>query len=229
MALQQQALVYWFKQALGALDKAITSTANIATSGNISTTGSGTLTSAGAATLSSTLGVTGATTLTGGLVNTPPLKIWNHVPAGALATRGTDAARTAGTLYYSEVHVPGNVTLTGVGLLLGTTAGTDSVIVALYDTSGNLVANSALAGTATSGGDVYQQVAFTSTYAAVGPARYFIGVQINGTTDGLQFHTTLGPLWVTGSEAGSFGTLPDPISSLATTHTDNVGPMAYLY
>ena len=220
MANLERTYLWRAKELLGNLATAISSSAAIATTSTLS---------AAATTITSTLGVTGATPLTGGLVKTPPLKIWNHVPSGALASRGTDAARTAGTTYYSEVHIDGNVTLTGMGVLLGTTAGTDKIAVALYDDSGNLLANSALAGVTTSGGDVYQEVAFTATYAAKGPGRFFGAVQINGTTDGLQMHTTLGPLWVTGSEAGSFGTFPDPITTLATTHTDNLGPMFYLY
>lgn len=208
MANQEETYRWRMKQLLGNLATAISSSAAIATS--------------------STLAVTGASTLTGGVVAAPPLKVWNHVPVGALASRGTDAARTAGTIYYSEVFLPANKTITGIGVLLGTTAGTDKICVGLYSAAGALLANSALAGVTTATGDVYQQVALTATYAAVGPARYFTAVQINGTTDGLQMHTTLGPLGITGSQAGSFGTLAT-ISSVASTHTDNVGPMTYLY
>lgn len=202
MANQQQTYIYWVKQALAAWDAAISTT--------------------------STLAVTGISTLTGGIAGTPPLKVWNHVPAGALATRGTDTAIADGTTYWQEVWLPANKTVTGVGFLNGTVVGTDNLLVALYDSVGALVANSALAGELSAGADTYQEIAFTGTYAAAGPARYFIAVQGNGTTAALQRNTTLGPLGANGSVGGTFGTLVDPIT-VVETHTDNVGPMAYLY
>lgn len=177
--------------------------------------------------LSSTLAVTGTSTLTGGVVATAPLKIWNHVPVGALAERGTDAAATAGTIYYAEIHIPTNKTITAIAALNGTTVGTDKVIYGLYSEAGVLLRSTALAGTLGAGSDVYQRIALTSTYAAVGPRKYLVAAQVEGTTHCLQFHTTLGPLPVTGSQAGVFGTMAT-ISSVATTHTDAVGPMVYL-
>jgi hypothetical protein len=182
-----------------------------------------------AVSLASTLGVTGVLTATGGLAGTGPQKVWNHPATGALASRGTDAARTAGTIYYSEIAFPCNMTLTGLGVLNGTTVGTDKIAVALYSAAGVKLVQSAAAGATTSGADTYQQVAFESTLAVKGPGvRYFAAVQINGTTDGLQFMTTTGPLTITGSQAGSFGTFA-AISSVATTHTDNAGPLVYAY
>lgn len=177
--------------------------------------------------LSSTLAVTGTSTLTGGIVAGYGLKVWNHVPLGALNTRGTDAAATAGTIYYAEIFLPANKTITAIAALNGTTVGTDKVIYGLYSEAGVLLRSTALAGTLGAGSDVYQRIALTSTYAAVGPARYLVAAQVEGTTHCLQFHTTLGPLPVTGSQAGVFGTMAT-ISSVATTHTDAVGPMVYL-
>lgn len=177
--------------------------------------------------LSSTLAVTGTSTLTGGIVATAPLKVWNHVPLGALNTRGTDAARTAGTIYYAEIAVPSNKSIAAIACLNGTTVGTDKVIYGLYSEAGVLLRSTALAGTLGAGSDVYQRIALTSAYSAVGPAKYLVGVQIEGTTHCIQCHTTLGPLPITGSQAGVFGTMAT-ISSVATTHTDNVGPMVYL-
>lgn len=203
MASQQQSYVYWLKKAMAALGAT-----------NISTTG--------------TLAVTGVSTLTGGVAGTPPLKVWNHVPVGALTTRGTDTAIADGTTYWQEVWLPANKTITGVGFLNGTVVGTDNLLVALYSSAGVLLANSALAGELSAGADTYQEIALTATYAAVGPARYFIAVQGNGTTAALQRNTTLGPLGANGSVAGTFGTLVDPIT-IVETHTDNIGPMAYLY
>lgn len=182
-----------------------------------------------AVSLASTLGVTGAITPTGGLAGTAPFKVWNHPPSGALASRGTDAARTAGTIYYSEIMFPVNMTVAGLAVLLGTTVGTDNIAVALYSAAGVKLAQSAAAGEVTAGGDVYQAVDFEDAVAVKGPGvRYFAAVQIDGTTDGLQFATTTGPLMITGSQAGSFGTFA-AISSVATTHTDNVGPLVYAY
>ena len=193
------------------------------------TTNKGTFNVDEAATFDTTVGVTGATTLTGGVVADTPLKVYNVQPEGAIAGRGTDGVSVAGTTYYSQLFLAANKTITGIGVLTGTTTGTDKVLVGLYDAAGNLLANSALAGATTSTADKYQEVAFTGTYAAVGPAVYLIAFQLNGTTDGMQRIATDGVEVACGKETGSFGTMIDPITSVATTFTTAEGPIGYLY
>lgn len=200
----------WIGKVLASLGTAISSTANIATSGNISTSGTGTVTAAG------------------GYVGTGPTRI-GVVDGVITATTGTDVGYVAGDKFVSEIVIPYNVTLTGAAILNGPTVGTDSVIVCLFDSTGAAVATSALAGTATSGADAWQEVDFTSTYAATS-GRYFVGVQGNGTTD--NFHAlAAGGLNSTAQNTddnGSFGTVSD-IGTPPTSFTADVGPVMYVY
>lgn len=103
---------------------------------------------------------------------------WQNITA----TSGTDTACTNGTAYVGSVFLGANATVTGIQYLVGSVGGTDSVVVSLHNSAGVLLANSALAGTTVGTAAQTQQVAFTSTYAAVGPAWYFIALTFNGTT-----------------------------------------------
>lgn len=194
--------------------------------GAISTTS--TLAATGAATLGSTLAVTGAITPTGGVVGTTMARVAN-IPLGpvALASIGTDAVGVAGTLYYSEIWLPCNKTCTGAGILNGTSVGTDSVIYALANAAGTVVATTALAGTLGAGADTYQQIAFTTPYAAVGPAKYWLIYQVNGTAHATQRIAASTYRNLTGSAAGVFGTLASITPPTSTTA--DVGPIGYVY
>jgi len=156
---------------------------------------------------------------------------YSTVPVGSVAygSFGTNKSLVAGTAYIAEVFIPRNVTLTGVAILNGATVGTDKWIVGLYGSAGgSAVANSALAGTTSSGADAFQAIAFTGTYAAVGPARYWIVLQSNGTTDTIR--TIAASTFIdvfTTSVAGTFGTLPS--LTPPTTFTADWGPVAYVY
>lgn len=179
--------------------------------------------------LGGTLAVTGATTLTGGLVGTGLTRVATR-PGNITATTGTDVAPSAaGDEYLAELVIQYNRTLTGAAILNGPTVGTDKWIFALWDSSGALVANTALAGTTTSGADTWQQIAFASTYAAL-PGRYFLGVQSNGTTD--NFHAIAGlnlaSTQLATTDQGSFGTVSD-LAAVPSTFTVNVGPIMYVY
>jgi len=153
------------------------------------------------------------------------------IPVGSVAygSVGTNTTLVAGTTYWAEVYIPANITLTGVAVLNGATVGTDKWIVGLYATAGGAVlANSALAGTSSSGANGFQAIAFTGTYAAVGPARYWMAFQSNGITDTartIAVSTFVDVL--TKSATGTFGTLPS--LTAPTTFTADVGPIAYVY
>lgn len=96
---------------------------------------------------------------------------------------GTSTAKATNTMYCTEIDLPYNKYLTGLGMLNGATATTDKWILALYDSSGNLLANSAVAGATASGASTFQKQAFTTPYYAVGPAQYFACAQgDSGTT-----------------------------------------------
>lgn len=189
----------------------------------------GALTAEAAATVATTLGVTGATTTTGGIAGGIPRNIGTWQPIAA--TSGTDTACSNGTVYTGSVFVPANVTVTGIQYLVGSVGGTDSVVVALYNKTGTLVANSATAGATVGTAAQIQQVAFDpGTYAAVGPAWYHIGLCFNGTTAKFRTvpaHCNAGNGVVGNGVAQTFGT-PATITAPTTFTADKV-PVASLY
>jgi hypothetical protein len=155
-------------------------------------------------------------------------------PIGAVAHTGaigTSTATTAAELYCVEIDMPFSKLITGLAPHIGATGGTDKWIVALYDATGNLIANSATAGATVSGtAFAFQPEAFTAPYFAVGPAQYYGCVQSNGTTATLDLVTTgTGDLLLTykSAAAGTFGTLPN--FTAPTAFTTLQGPWQYLY
>ena len=143
-------------------------------------------------------------------------------------TAGTTLS--ASTMYCQEIDLQNGKYATGLAVLNGTTVGTDKHLVALYDGTGNLLANSATAGATTSGASTYQTFAFTAPYYMVAPAKYYGCTQTNGTTDTVRMtvtgvqdgYTTKG---VTGQ---TFGTVPATFTA-PTTFTTAVGPYYQVY
>lgn len=88
-----------------------------------------------------------------------------------VSTDFTNATPVNTEVYIGEVYVASNVTITGVAVFNGTDV-TDNIKVGLANSNGVVVATSA--STAGSGTDTYQLVPFTATYAAVGPATYYV-------------------------------------------------------
>lgn len=171
--------------------------------------------------------MTGATTATGGLLLATQPTI--YAAAGGmwqLATAGTDSACTNGVSYFVELNIPYNQTLTGLAYQVGSTGGTDSVIVVLYNSAGTVVANSALAGATVGTAAQIQSVAFTGTYAAVA-GRYFASVTFNGVTAKFRTYPIPGSLFIAGSEAETFGTVTN--ITPGTTFTADKGPLCYVY
>lgn len=101
-----------------------------------------------------------------------------------IADTGTNTTPADGTQFVTSIFVPCNKTITSIGYLVGDTGGTDKVYAALYSNSGALLGNSSVTtGGATVGtANTVQTLNLTSTYAAKGPANYFVGVSVNGTT-----------------------------------------------
>lgn len=154
---------------------------------------------------------------------------WPSIAVGSVAYASVGNATTtvAGTIYWSEIYVTRNFTATGVAVLNAGTVGTDKGLVGLYSSAGVLLANSATAGATTSGANAFQSYNFTGTIALLGPARYWIAYQSNGTTDNFRTVAASTFLLLTKSATGAFGTL----TALAppTTFTANVGPIGYVY
>lgn len=147
----------------------------------------------------------------------------------AYASLGTAVSSVAGTIYFADVFVGRDFTATGIGILNAGTTGTNLGIVALYDSGGVLLANSALAGAVTSGGNAFQQYAFTATVRIQGPAQYWVAYQANGATD--NFRCIAASTFVdvlTKSQTGVFATIPATFTP-PTTFSADVGPAAYLY
>lgn len=157
---------------------------------------------------------------------TAPTK-WHTGGVGAsTTTSGTSTTPVATETYICEVFIPVNCTLTGIAILNAATVGTDKYVVALASSAGVPLAWSALAGTTTAGAASYQRVPFTATYAAVGPAKYHVLLQVNGTTDRFRTHPvgTFGASKKTGEVFGTLTTVTPP-----TTFTADLGPIACTY
>lgn len=136
----------------------------------------------------------------------------------------TGTAPVAGTLFCTEIQLPYSKLITGLAVLNGTVVGTDNHLVALYDNTGNLLANSAVAGALAATASNYQQISFTTPYYAVGPAQFFACAQSNGTTATIRMLVTqVQDQYLTKSIAGTFGTVPATIT-VPTTFTTAVGP-----
>lgn len=147
------------------------------------------------------------------------------VAYGSLGTNSTDVN---GQLWVTDLWVPFAKRITTIGVLQGGTATTDNILVALYDTTGTLLANSATAGETLSGANTFKELALLSA-VQVYPAQYWVAVQGNGTTAGA-IRTIAASTFVdvlTTVIAGTFGTVPASIT-VPTTFTANNGPIVYL-
>jgi hypothetical protein len=148
----------------------------------------------------------------------------------SLLSNNTSLTPVAGTRYFASVTVGtqggSNTLLTGVGALIGAVGGTDKFIFELHDSTGALVATTALAGVTVGTAAAWQQIPFTAP-VSVAPGTYFIVVQLNGTTARLAALNGPSLPLLTGSSAGTFGT--SAAITPPTTYTAGVGPVATLY
>lgn len=184
---------------------------------------SGAETVGGAETVTGVLTPTGGIAAAGGFTFSPRNCHTGGNPA-SVSTDFSNATPSTTETYYSEVFLPANATLTGVALLNGSDV-TGSVTVYLTNSAGTNLAHSA--STAGSGTDAYQRVPFTATYAAKGPATYYVAVQYNSATARYNAHTigNFGAGKDTGSTYGTFPTSP----TIPTTFTTALGNVASLY
>jgi microcystin-dependent protein len=148
-------------------------------------------------------------------------------PATA-ATDGTNLDAVVTELYVCEVFIPSNVTLTGVAPFWGG-ATNGNAKVALFNSAGTRVALSASTDVSGHTVDDYTRIAFSATYAAVGPATYYVGIICDDNTHDLNTHVigNFGAGKITGlvyaTEAG-YASITVP-----TTFTTGLGPIATLY
>ena len=153
---------------------------------------------------------------------------WAAGGSPAAGTTGNNTTVVAGTVYWVQLLNDSNATITGIDILTGGTGGTDKWIAAIYSSTGVLLANSALAGVTAGTANNHTALPLTSTYNLVGPGVYFIAMQSNGTTATVQTYTVPNSPFITGSVAGTFGTLPATITP-GTTYTNNKGPICCTY
>jgi hypothetical protein len=194
-------------------------------------TGSGLVVGSIAPTFTTTIQVDGVSTLTGGVVfATMSTVIWSAGGAVALATTGTDATPTNGPRMWVELQVPYNVTLTGIGYLVGSVGGTDSVVVELYNSAGTAVARSIATDTEIAdivGATVeFDKIDFSSTYAAVA-GTYYISVQFSGNTARVRTFPIPNSPFVANTAGGTFktGTTISP----GTSFVAGEGPISFVY
>jgi hypothetical protein len=138
-------------------------------------------------------------------------------------TTGTDTTPVITEEYVAEVFVPVNHQSTGLSLLNGSAVSGNFTAI-LYDSNGGIVASTA--STAQSGTAAYQKAAWTAPVNLKGPAKYFIGVQIDNTTARFRSHIlgNFGAAKKTGQTYGTLTVLTPP-----TTFTTNLGPVADIY
>lgn len=143
---------------------------------------------------------------------------------------GTSTAATAAELYCTEVDLPYSKLITGLAFHIGATGGTDHWQAGLYDSGGNLIANSATSAAVVGSPDAFEPLPLTVPYYAVGPAQYYACVMSNGTTATLDLITTgtddLVLTYKSGS-AGTYGTFPS--FTPPTSFTTLKGAFTYVY
>lgn len=199
---------------------------NVALGGTLTVTGAVTLSNA---TLTGTPTISGAITPTGGVAaaggfTASPRNYHVGGTSAIIAADGNDSTPATTETYIGEVFVATNCTVTGVAIFNGSVATNGNAMVGLANSSGAVVATSV--STALSGTDAYQRIAFTGTYAAKGPATYYVLTQYNNTGDRYNsFHTgSFGAAKKTGDTFGTFTTI-----TAATTFTADLATMASLY
>lgn len=156
--------------------------------------------------------------------------LYSTIPIGSVAygSLGISTTPVAGTIYLSQLDLPVGLTITNIACLNGSTAATDKLIYGLYNSSGTLLANTALAGVLAATTDSFQSIPLTATYAAV-PGTYFVAWQTNGTTTRMRTVATATYIaWAEGSQTGgTFGTL-GAITAVPTTVTADKGVICYV-
>jgi hypothetical protein len=169
---------------------------------------------------------TGGVGVAGGFTARP-----SNIHTGGLAVvaaaGGTDTTPAITETYYAAVFIPSNMTITGVRVLLGS-ATEGNIKVGLFNSAGAVLATSATTDISAITADTYAQVAFTGTYAAVGPATYYVGLLNDSTSNRFRSHA-LGAFPAAKTTGETYATGFTTIASPATTFTTALGPIATLY
>lgn len=157
------------------------------------------------------------------------------VPIGQVAYTSAGSSQTvvAGSIYGADLVVGGSAATpfisTGGAILNGATAATDLLIYILYDSAGNVVANTALAGTLSANANVFQKIVWTSPVQLV-PGEYHLAWQSNGSTATFRSISTATNVNVlTESQTGVFATLAPLTINTTIPPVAGLGPIGYIY
>jgi hypothetical protein len=144
-------------------------------------------------------------------------------------TQGNATAGASTTLFYVSILVPGQVSLTGVKVLLGT-GGNGNIIASLHSLDGTLLTQSASTATGTTA--TTQSLPFTNgAYLANGPSHYLVGFVLSSASDSIR---TISAVFDAGSNpmAGSVTVVantPATFTPSATNFTANTGAFCSFY
>lgn len=164
----------------------------------------------------------------GGFTASPRL-VHTGAMAAQISTEGTDLAIVVTELYVAEVFIPCNMTVTGLAAFWGSATNGNATVM-LFNSAGTRVAISASTDVSAYTNDSYgSRIAFTATYAAVGPATYYVGVICDDNTNKLNTHIlgNFGAGKITGlvyATQSGYASITVP-----TTFTTGLGPIATLY
>lgn len=174
----------------------------------------------------------------GAIVRYSPPLAWTTFATGGSAnllnpSSGTSATPTAGTWYYADLYIPFTTKLTGIipSAPVGPNSGSDKWMCAIWPAAGGTkLANSSTSGLTVPGSGTTAEdfkIAFTAPVTLPGPAVYKVAIQSNGTAARFEAFSNGVEGFVTGSQAGTFGTVPT--LSPGSSYTQNVGPMIKTY
>lgn len=147
--------------------------------------------------------------------------------------KGNATFSSLGDMFYTQLFIPFSTTITGLTLLLGDTDGLGLVNMLLYDSNGDLVANSALAGTNGTTAQFFMKVPFTTPYDAAA-GLYYVLIQTDQDPGDPSLNTyqvdgTRGePGYINGTIIGTFGVAPATITP-GITFTTNWSPICSTY
>jgi hypothetical protein len=161
-----------------------------------------------------------------------------NIPIGGAALTGFETngvVQTGFAINVSEIFVPHWNTWTGAGVLNGTVVGTDTLVAWLFNSEGDMLAYSAIAGTTSAGASVFQKLPFTAPIT-LSPGRYFVGIQASGATATIRHvlaafgaEPRSGIVAATASFAASLTALQAAAITVPTTFTTAQAPIMQLY
>lgn len=165
-----------------------------------------------------------------------------NAPSAVIAI-GNETTPTAGSVYYATLFISETRRVTGLSVLNGNTAATDTLVLGVLRSDGYLIATTATAGTTAAGNNAFQDILLTTPQVLTGPARYWIAYQSSGNTT--RFRTVTAPAAGSGaftgllssSFTGSAGTINNLVggdgiskpTALPTTLLTATGPLACIY